>query len=206
MRAIKHIYDKFARKSVEIIAILISLFFIGCESKSFEFYPFQFQTDSGIATYYCVKSYIGEDRNVVIPDTYEGNEVRYVLDEAFSYASIRSVDIGSVKQIYRGAFAGCNHLISIKLNQVERIYMGAFRNCARLKSITIPRSVNMIESGVFAGCDSLENVYFEGNPEQLSEDIFSDTRNITIYGPAGGTVEEYALSNNIDFKAWNVTW
>lgn len=43
---------------------------------------------------------------------------------------------------------------------------GAFRGCKNLKRITIPKSVRRIRKDVFAGCDSLEDIYYEGTIEE----------------------------------------
>ena len=211
MKHIKHILSKcilYTKKKsfFFFVALLVFSFvcFTGCKSRqTFEFYEFPFVTSNGdTITYYCVYRYNGEDENVVIPDTYNGCEVRYILQEAFGGSMINEIDIGLVKQIYHNAFEKCTFLERVQLNEVEQIYRCAFLGCRRLETIIIPSSVWEIESGAFDGCDSLTSVYFEGNPRSLEDGIFPDNPNLIIFGPSGGALEEYANSEGIAFKTW----
>ncbi|HIR23475.1 MAG TPA: leucine-rich repeat protein [Candidatus Scatosoma pullicola] len=187
-----------------VILVFSFVCFTGCKDrKTFEFYEFPFGTsDGGIITYYCIYRYNGEGENVVIPDTYNGCEVRYILNDAFSGSMIKEIDIGLVKQIYPNAFEKCNFLERVHLNEAEQIYRCAFLDCKRLETILIPSSVWKIESGAFDRCDGLTSVYFEGNPCLLEEDIFPDNPDLTVFGPSGGALEEYAKSEGIAFKMW----
>ncbi len=52
-----------------------------------------------------------------------------------------------------------NNLKTVILTNGEIINAQAFENCTKLTSITIPRTVNTIDSNAFKGCISLESVY-----------------------------------------------
>lgn len=187
-----------------MILVLSCICFTGCkQSQAFEFYEFPFEMPDGDRiTYYCVYRYTGEEENVVIPDTYNGCEVRYILNDAFNGSSIKEIDVGLVKQIYPSAFEKCAFLETVHLNDVEQIYRWAFLGCRSLETILIPSSVWKIEGGAFEWCDRLASVYFEGDPASLESGIFSDNPNLTIYGPSGGALEEYAKAEGIAFRVW----
>ena len=51
----------------------------------------------------------------------------------------------------------------------------SFSGCVKLKRITIPKSITRIEENAFRGCDSLEDVYYEGTLEEWRKiDIVSE--------------------------------
>ena len=51
----------------------------------------------------------------------------------------------------------------------------SFSGCVNLKRITIPKSITRIEENAFRGCDSLEDVYYEGSLEEWRKiDIVSE--------------------------------
>lgn len=118
-----------------------------------------------------------------IPDTVNGKKVTHIDGAAFQdfdYNTmnfifcdrLKSVTIPSgVISIGEGAFNGCSNLENVTIpNTVEEIKFGAFWECASLKSITIPKSVTILEipsGGLFSGCVSLTDVYFEGTKEQF---------------------------------------
>ena len=54
---------------------------------------------------------------------------------------------------------------------------GAFGGCKNLRRITIPKRVREIKRNVFAGCHSLEDVYYEGTREEWEKiNIYMGTR------------------------------
>ena len=97
---------------------------------------------------------------------------------------------GSVTQIGRCAFLGCNNLINVEMpDGVIGIEERAFSNCGNLSNITFPDSLETIgkfafsecstltcisvgdgmksiEMGAFGSCDALTDVYYSGMPEQ----------------------------------------
>ena len=71
-----------------------------------------------------------------------------------------------VIRIARGAFAGNEWVTDIILPaSIEKIPAGAFAGCVNLRRITIPKKVKHIDEGTFDGCDVLEDVYYEGTPD-----------------------------------------
>lgn len=99
--------------------------------------------------------------DVTIPDT-----VTSIGDYAFQYCrSLNDVQIaGSVQAIPRGAFSGSS-IMSVTIgNGVTRIEDDAFLECSSLKEVTLPASVKNIGYMAFNDCESLENVYLSGTP------------------------------------------
>lgn len=65
---------------------------------------------------------------------------------------------------------------------------GAFRGCKNLKRVTIPGFVKKIGRDVFAGCDSLEDVYFEGTKEEWEKiEIYTGKRIVEFGKQVSGT-------------------
>ena len=46
------------------------------------------------------------------------------------------------------------------------IMPNAFADCTALESIELPSSLQVIETQVFSGCDSLKDVYYAGTREE----------------------------------------
>jgi len=73
-------------------------------------------------------------------------------------------------------------------SRIGGIPEGAFRGCKNLKRITIPKHVKKIGRDVFAGCDSLEDVYFEGTMEEWEKiEIYTGKRVVEFGKQVSGT-------------------
>ena len=77
------------------------------------------------------------------------------------------------------------------------------------RSSPFPATVHTIGAEAFAACGSLTSVYFEGDPQNLGNNIFPCGEQtgavLTIYGTAGGSVEAYAQASGIPFEIWNAS-
>ena len=119
-------------------------------------------------------TYIGQDEDLVLPDSFTVNGqniTSYVIkDHAFDrnlgavwtlksqYKSIKMSN--AVKAISEHSFNGCDRLSSVELpNGLTEIPAGAFNGCSSLTSITIPASVTTIASDAFKWCRKLVQVY-----------------------------------------------
>ena len=72
-----------------------------------------------------------------------------------------------VEAIDENAFAGKGNITDILLSKwIHKIPQGAFRGCSGLKRITLPKAITRISAGTFDGCKQLEDVYYEGTPEE----------------------------------------
>ena len=153
---------------------------------------------------YILEQYTGKQEHVVLPDAHRGAPVYAVWPHAFPYLT-ESVDVGAVKYIYREAFAGLGLLRHVDLGEAEILEQSAFTGCRALEAIVIPATVHTIGAEAFAACGSLTSVYFEGDPQNLGNNIFpvreQSGAELTVYGAAGGSVEAYAKAAGIPFEA-----
>ena len=147
---------------------------------------FEYTISDGKVT---ITKYIGNDREVVVPDEIDGNPVTSIGYRAFyDCDSLTTIDISdSVTSIGNGAFMFCSSLTSINIPEgVTSIGGSAFEYCSSLTSIKIPDTVTEIYSYAFSYCDSLtsvtipESVMFRGD-----HGAFIDCVNLKTAGPIG---------------------
>ena len=114
-------------------------------------------------------------RNTVFP-----NSVTIIGSSCFEGSDITTIDIPSTITVIRRQ---------------------SFRDCNGLTSIVIPNSVTSIEYGAFNRCDNLNEVYVNWEtPVVITEDVFSNRTNATLYVPAGSKAAYQAADYWKDFK------
>ena len=86
---------------------------------------------------------------------------------------------------------------------VKKIDAFAFENRTKLKEIFAPKSLKKIGYEAFRDCYSLEKIHLPKNLSSISGtfDVFSSSRKVTIYAPAGSRAEAYAKEYNKKFVA-----
>jgi hypothetical protein len=95
------------------------------------------------------------------------------------------------------AFGLCTGLTSVTISSgVTGIGAGMFFGCSDLTSVAIPSSVASIGSAAFESCSGLTSVTFvSANCTFADKSVFeSDNSSLTIYAPAGGTVQTYCAT------------
>ncbi|MCM1062621.1 MAG: leucine-rich repeat domain-containing protein, partial [Eubacterium sp.] len=164
-----------------------------------------------------------------IPATVNGKKVTHIDGAAFQdfdydtmkfifCEKLKSVTIPSgIISIGEGAFSNCISLESVTIpDTVKEIKFGAFWDCTSLKSITIPKSVTILEipsGGLFNGCASLTDVYFEGTKEQFETIMLDGAQKLgndtiwdgTVYDRETGTTRQVTIhyGNNSPNKVIN---
>ncbi len=108
------------------------------------------RTDDG----YVVTGYKGTSVDIVIPDTFKGENVVSIALSVFSGTDIQSVVIG---------------------NSIEEIYSGTFENCKQLTNVTFGNSVKYLDSDSFHGCEKLRDIKLPASLEWLDVHTFEDT-------------------------------
>ena len=124
------------------------------------------------------------------------NSVTEIQDGAFFDCSITNIIIpNSVTSIGSNVFDSCNSLVNVVLSEsLTAISMYAFHQCYALESVTIPITVENIDSCAFGFCSSLKEIKYAGTKAQWNNivkpvdwDIHAD--NYTVYCTDGNIVK-----------------
>ena len=88
-----------------------------------------------------------------------------------------------------GAFQGNDKVTDIILHSgIHGLPDAAFKGCTNLKRLTIPKNTIKIGRDTFAGCDSLEDVYYEGTIEKWEKiEIYTGKRIVELGKQIPGT-------------------
>ena len=190
--------------SLNIVAGSSDYGYIGCyaieihtgESKIVNVDDYFFYTYDGIN--YLV-GYVGDDRDLVLPDSYNGESYE-IYEHAFHYRNdITSVTIpDSVTSIGGYAFDSCSSLTSIEIgDSVTSIGKWAFSYCSSLTGITIGDSVTSIGECAFSDCTSLTSIEIGNSVTSIGRYAFwccSSLASVTI-GDSVTSIGERAFSD-----------
>lgn len=107
----------------------------------------------------------------------------------FAYlSSVTFPKTGTYEWIGQEAFAGCP-LTGVTLSEgLKEIRDMAFYGCSQLQQVEIPRSVNLIGTGVFANCERLQVIsVLSGNQKYCADYgiLYSVNKDVLIQYPAG---------------------
>ena len=115
----------------------------------------------------------------------------------------------SIEIIYYNVFDGCNSLTTINVpEKLREIYHGAFRNCA-FSSFTLPETIELIDSWVFAQNPNLININWSSKVTEIPDYCFYNCpklnfeipNNITKIGDSsfrGCTISSFTLPETIE--------
>jgi hypothetical protein len=140
-----------------------------------------------------ITGYLGNDTDLVIPETIDGKKVMTFGYAAFhGVDSLKSVVLPSIKDITSSSFSCCHNLESVTIpDTVVEIKYDAFVNCEKLKTIYIPESVDEIGGMSLGYCFG----YDEVNDRFLTEKV----ENFTIMAKSGSAAELYAIEHGFNF-------
>ncbi len=126
-----------------------------------------------------VTKYIGNENEVVIPDSILFNEIKYNVTSIATHAFINSKSITSVTipesvtSIGDYAFSGCEKLKNIAIpNSVTTIENYTFNNCISLESVTIGNGVTSIGKYAFNNCISLIEITIPDSVTSIGDSAF----------------------------------
>ncbi len=126
-----------------------------------------------------INKYLGNDSNVVIPESIEVNgevfNVTAISNAAFIYnTTLTNITIpNSITNIGSSAFNGCTTLASIDIpNSVTAIGASAFEGCTALESVNIPYNLETIEESAFSGCTALTSIDFPSSVTTIGASAF----------------------------------
>ena len=161
---------------------------------------FQYVSYSGSAY---IQKYLGNDENVVIPSTLNGNTVTTIDDNAFKDCeSVKSVTIpATVTRIDSSAFEGCINLETVSIpNSVTYLGGRAFYGCESLTTVTVPSSVTYIGPEPFSRCTLLEEIKVDsGSKGYTSADgvLMDIGKTRVINFPAAKDCEVYTVPTTV---------
>ena len=162
-----------------------------------------------------ITDYIGDIRDLVIPETLGGFPVIAIADKAFYQTSVEkthSITVGEniesigasafyesvgikitvnarPKSIGEKAFYGCTGLTSIALGEgVESVPFEAFSGCTSLTSVVLPSTVKTISENAFELCSALKSITVHSTLETVEDCAFADCDALVavyLYGEDG---------------------
>lgn len=150
-----------------------------------------------------IQKYLGNDENVEIPSTLNGNTVTTIDDYAFRDSkSLKSVAIpATVTRIDSSAFEGCINLETVNIpNSVTYLGGKVFYGCESLETITIPASVTYIGPELLSWCTSLEEINVDSNSKgYISVDgVLMDIGKTRVMNfPAAKECEVYTVPSTV---------
>ena len=128
-----------------------------------------------------ITKYIGENENVVVPETIAGLPVTYLDGDTFfrvpNAKSIKSVEIrANIKELAKNQFFIKENLETVVLPEgIEVIPEAAFFECTALKNINIPSTVKTLEFKAFFGCKALTDITLPAGIESIGQSAFEGT-------------------------------
>lgn len=118
------------------------------------------------------------DKNIVIPETYNGSTVVAIEDGAFAGYAIESVVIPkTVKYVGENAFLSCENLKKVEIKS-DNLYVDyrAFAYCTALESVKIKKGTTYgVEVFMASG---IKKVTFESGITRVDDYLFSGARNL----------------------------
>lgn len=122
-----------------------------------------------------INSYMGTEKNVVIPAEIDGHKVTEIGAISFLYSDIVSVKIPEgVKRIGAEAFMLCSELETVELPEgLEFIGDEAFEICEKLSSVNLPDSVTEIGGLAFERCGSLKSINIPAGIREIKWGAFA---------------------------------
>lgn len=130
---------------------------------------------NGYSVFRYTRDFTGNQKEVIIPDTYKGKDVLAIGESAFKNTNIRKVILPkNLQSIKTNAFYNCINLESINIpKNVFEIRASAFENCHSLKNITLPERLKDIRARAFANNYSLVEIELPVALEYLGAGAFS---------------------------------
>ena len=126
--------------------------------------------------YICIDEYIGDGKNVMVPE---------------------QIDDYMVQKIGYNAFGGCDEIESVIIPEgVKIIDDEAFLHCVNLKSVELPKSLEYIGDYSFCECENLKSVVLYEGVKSIGNYSFSECKKLSTVQLSNGleSIGEYAFN------------
>ena len=147
-----------------------------------------------------------KDKDIVIPDTYEGLPVKEIATRAFEQKKdITSVVIpDSVTKMGDFVFSGCTKLNSVDLSSnLISMGKGAFYNCTSLGSVSLPTGLSVIGDWAFWNCMNITEIYLPSTISSVGIGAFSGCTNLSVVNLNSGisSLSQYLFADCISLSS-----
>ena len=167
-------------KRIILLLCSIAIILTSCTSAVTDISAFEYTIKEDTVL---IKSYVGQEKQVVIPSEIEGYPVTAIGFSAFGRQDIETVVIpDTVTVIEEYAFGDCLYLSEIHFGSVLiTIEDNAFYGCVSLKNLELPKGLQSIGECAFSACIGLKQVFIPNSIEHWRQSAFmSDTALTTI--------------------------
>lgn len=207
------------------VSILVSISIINASAVT-SYDDFELEYNATTKSY-TVVNYVGNSKNVTIPEKVYGRyitkigknafsknsnvetvEIPYLVDSIDEYAfsectSLKEITIPTfTRTINQYAFFGCTSLKSVTFNnKITAINDSVFQNCSSLENVVLPSTVEKIGTTAFANCKGLESIKIGNNVSSISTDAFRGCSDkLKIVANDDSYAKQFATENNIAFE------
>ena len=127
--------------------------------------------------------------------------LRCVGASAFQYTVITEIDIpDNVEFIRESAFCGCDSLVSVRFGEQSKLkFIGseAFSGLDKLAEITLPASLEYVDTYAFASGKVLKEVTFKSTHLELAHGVFDYSQALTTVNFAQSTEGELIIGDYV---------
>ena len=141
-------------------------------------FTFKMIDDNGT---YCAVQYDGDEAEVTIPSTYNGQPVTILFDNLFrGHKEITSVTIPDTVSVIGGfVFDGCDNLRTLHLSpNVEEFWQYAFVRCG-IEEIALPEKLKYVPPFAFKDCKNLQKVVCNDGLKEICSWAFEGCDQLT---------------------------
>jgi hypothetical protein len=145
-----------------------------------------------------------------IPESIEGYPVKYVADQACrGNEGLTEVYLpSSIVSVGEYSFAECKNLVKVVFYGGESIGYSAFRDCKALISLTLPKTLKLIDDSAFENCTMLGKVKIPKSVTSIGVDAFIGCDRVRFDASENPYAKQYAKQYSIPtsfFDTWEFT-